>query len=392
MSKSTIDAEERVAEGGNGYEMSQQLRTKVVRMMKKKNYEDAINELYKGSIRLLEQKEEGSGCDLAEYMLQVYKEANLTVNDKTRERLENILHRTVDDIWRKRLIAAAVKWTIHASGNPLGDAKLRLYIAEMLAENKLYYDAEANFLAACAQDKAGVRKFAAMINEWNDAYASAVAEADKKKPSVDSVERVIVGKFAMRGWVPLLAAMAPEAASEFLHEFTSVFVKRNPTALLSSVKPNPRDYVSPDKSSKHHAKVFVTANPTLNLGQEAVELACDASKLTPVPSAVKKAWQDTVQKLTKDGDNSSLDSIVEASLAQISASTFQLTPPPRQVDMVSSMFSSLMGGGAPGPDANKKPVVKQLPKPDNPEESAADDTAGEGQVSEAAKLADNEMD
>lgn len=41
-----------------------------------------------------------------------------------------------------------------------------------------------------------------MLLEWNAKYANALAESDPSKPSKDSVERVLVGTFALRGWIP----------------------------------------------------------------------------------------------------------------------------------------------------------------------------------------------
>lgn len=74
--------------GGNGgYELHQKLRTKTVRLLKKEKYNEAIDVLYDGSVRLLEMNEQGSGCDLAVYLLEAYGLAKTPVNDVSRGRL-----------------------------------------------------------------------------------------------------------------------------------------------------------------------------------------------------------------------------------------------------------------------------------------------------------------
>lgn len=73
--------------GGNGgYELHQKLRTKTVRLLKKEKYNEAIDVLYDGSVRLLEMNEQGSGCDLAVYLLEAYGLAKTPVNDTSRGR------------------------------------------------------------------------------------------------------------------------------------------------------------------------------------------------------------------------------------------------------------------------------------------------------------------
>lgn len=71
--------------GGNGgYELHQKLRTKTVRLLRKNKFEEAIDILYDGCIQLLDMKEEGSACDLAEYLLDVYMKANVPMENVSR--------------------------------------------------------------------------------------------------------------------------------------------------------------------------------------------------------------------------------------------------------------------------------------------------------------------
>lgn len=209
--------------GSGGYELHQKLRTKTVRLLRKKKYEEAIETLYSGSMQLLDMKEEGSACDLAEYLLDVYTQADVSVTDESRgtyqdslmpDRITNILGKTTSPMWRKKTIAAAIKWSTAKTKHPLGDEKLRIFLADLLRKgtyrcpdiaDKQYFDAEAQFIAACAFSSAPAKVFAEMLLQWNAEYAEALAETDPNKPSKDSVERVLTGTFALRGWIPYVS-------------------------------------------------------------------------------------------------------------------------------------------------------------------------------------------
>lgn len=70
--------------GSGGYELHQKIRTKTVRLLKKEKYDDAINVLYDGSMKLLDMNEQGSGCDLAVYLLEAYNLSKTPVNEVSR--------------------------------------------------------------------------------------------------------------------------------------------------------------------------------------------------------------------------------------------------------------------------------------------------------------------
>ena len=93
----------------SGYELHQKLRTKAVRLLKKKDYNQCIQILYDGAKELLAQKEQGSGCDLATYMIQVYTQAEIKVEDQSRKRITDLLELTKNDFWRKKVLDSAVK-------------------------------------------------------------------------------------------------------------------------------------------------------------------------------------------------------------------------------------------------------------------------------------------
>ena len=70
--------------GDGGYELHQKLRTKTVRLLRKKKYDEAITALYDGSLKLLDSHEQGSGADLALYLIDVYEQAGIKVDDTSR--------------------------------------------------------------------------------------------------------------------------------------------------------------------------------------------------------------------------------------------------------------------------------------------------------------------
>lgn len=81
--------------GGNGgYELHQKLRTKTVRLLRKNKFDESIQILYDGAIQLLDMKEEGSACDLAEYLLDVYMKAQVPMNEASRSMFKTFSHRS----------------------------------------------------------------------------------------------------------------------------------------------------------------------------------------------------------------------------------------------------------------------------------------------------------
>lgn len=131
-----------------------------------------------------------------------------------------------------------------------------------------------------------------------------MAKEDPKSPPADSVKRVLSGTFALRGWIPLLIARAPDAALGFLHEYIKGATKNN-EALLLPVKPNPKEYKSPAMGiSSFNTNIYATANPTLNFSQNAVALACDAHHRAGPPSdEIKGAWNLLVRQYMQENGN-----------------------------------------------------------------------------------------
>lgn len=126
----------------SAYDTHQRLRTKGNRLLRKKAYEDAIKTIGDGAIEMLEQKEQGSGCDLGVYLADIYEQADRSCDEESRSRLVKIISLAANDFWRKKVIDTAIKWSVQASGNPAGDSQLRLSIAEVLAKGELRMESE----------------------------------------------------------------------------------------------------------------------------------------------------------------------------------------------------------------------------------------------------------
>ncbi len=71
----------------SGYDEHQRLRTKAVRLLSKKNHEAAATLLHDGSVKMLEAGEQGSGCDLGIYMVDVFTQAGKKPDQQTRGEL-----------------------------------------------------------------------------------------------------------------------------------------------------------------------------------------------------------------------------------------------------------------------------------------------------------------
>lgn len=121
-----------------GYELHQKLRTKAVRQLKRKDYDGAIASLYDGSKQLLESKEQGSGCDLACYLVDVYSQAAKLSTEESRKKIIELISLAAPDFWRKKVIDAAIKWSTGVTNTPAGDGYLRLAIADILSKGETH--------------------------------------------------------------------------------------------------------------------------------------------------------------------------------------------------------------------------------------------------------------
>ncbi|CAO3672083.1 unnamed protein product [Rhizopus stolonifer] len=96
--------------GGNYYEAHQMYRTVARRYNKQHKYGDTIHLLHDGAVLLLQHKQNGSGSDLANYMLDTYKLAQLPVDETSLDRIVEILNLfPSNEVGRKTFINNAIR-------------------------------------------------------------------------------------------------------------------------------------------------------------------------------------------------------------------------------------------------------------------------------------------
>ncbi|UZJ55329.1 hypothetical protein CBS101457_004649 [Exobasidium rhododendri] len=390
-----------------GYELHQKLRTKAVRQLKKKDYDGAINSLYDGSRQLLEAKEQGSGCDLACYLVDVYSQANKPSDSTNRQRITTLLELAAPDFWRKKIIDAAVKWSIAVTNTPAGDGFLRLAIAEIVSKSGDYYASEAHFIAACTPPPGlasasdlfpanAPKAFACMMLDWLAVQGREAVEKNGGKGETEGFERVVAGAFALRGLIPLLLARSITSARGFLSIFVSRLVSKHPKILLP-VQPNPKPFTPPGGStaSGEAQQLYLTANPELNFAQMAMAMTSQAvehkkrTRGSRVPDTLRDGWIAAVRQFERESEEDEEDDFLFQVLPQLSQIYFDVQPPRGQGgNFMQDMLGSLMGGGGSGDSSSKGATpapIRRAPPPRLPllegggkeETSTGDSTAGE---------------
>ena len=401
----------------SGYELHQKLRTKTVRQVKKKQYDEAISTLHSGALDLLSQSEQGSGCDLAIYMIEVYGIKNQAVDSESRDRITDILAQAAPDFWRKKVVDAAVKWSIKATGAATGDPLLRLFVAKLYAKEGDYEHAEPHFLASCVgSDKTYVvesapKAYAAAMADWLAKFARQAAEQPGESRNADAIQRIEAGRFALRATVPLLANHAVQPAITFQEAYLTT-VTATQKSLLLPVTPNPRPYVPPGSPAPAAGatglQLYLTANADLNFSQMAVALVSESAKLRSSPQAarvpdwLRNAWINLVRQYEREAPALAHEDGVRAAIPQIGAEWFGLQPPRNQGNMLSDMMASLFGGqpsaGQAGEQQKQQQQIKGAgapPKPLAPTSAAAGSSSGQAAAAPSAvadDLVDDEMD
>ncbi|SPO23011.1 related to GET4 - protein with a role in insertion of tail-anchored proteins into the ER membrane [Ustilago trichophora] len=398
----------------SGYELHQKLRTKTVRQVKKKQYSEAISTLHSGSLDLLSQSEQGSACDLALYMIDVYTISDAAVDSESRDRITDILDKAAPDFWRKKVIDAAVKWSIKATGASTGDPLLRLWIGKMYAKEADYEHAEAHFLAACVVTEqtyaveSAPKAYANAMVEWLGKFAQQAAEQEGETRNADAIQRIEAGRFALRATIPLLANHAVSQAITFQETYLTQ-VTKSQKSLLLPVTPNPRPYVppgspTPSTTTNSNLQLYLTANADLNFSQMAVALVSESNKLrttsSRIPDWLRNAWINLVRQYEREAPALMHEDGVRAAIPQIGAEWFGLQQPRNQGNMLSDMMASLFGGpssGGNGGGEQKQQQQQQIkgagapPKPMAPLTTTA--TVGaQNSAAVADDLVDDEMD
>ncbi|KAJ1028735.1 hypothetical protein NDA16_001900 [Ustilago loliicola] len=402
----------------SSYELHQKLRTKTVRQVKKKQYDEAISTLHQGALDLLAQKEQGSGCDLAIYMIDVYGIKNQPVDSESRDRITDILAAAAPDFWRKKVADAAVKWSVKASEAPTGDPLLRLFVAKMYAKDGHYEHAEQHFLASCVETEktyaveSAPKAYAQAMADWLAKFASQAAEQPGETRGADAIQRIEAGRFALRATIPLLANHAVKQALAFQDAYLSI-VTKSQKSLLLPVTPNPRPYVPPgspasSSSSSSGLQLYLTANADLNFSQMAVALVSESSKIKSsspparVPDWLRNAWINLVRQYEREAPALSQEDGVRAAMPSIGSEWFDLQQQRNQGNMLSDMMASLFGApnaagaregaGGSGKQAAAPAQIKGAGAPPKPLSAPAAGGSSAPAPAPAAAVADDLVD
>lgn len=391
----------------SGYELHQKLRTKAVRQLKKKDYEGAITSLYDGSRQLLEEKEQGSGCDLAVYLLDVYQQSKTQSTQESRKKIIDLIQLAGNDFWRKKVIDAAIKWSISVTNTPSGDGHLRLAIAEILSKDGSFHKSEPHYIVACSPPPGlaaagelfpenAPKSFALMMIDWLAAYA---AEAVKEHGgNAETIERLGAGAFALRGLLPLLLSRALTASRAYLSIFTSRLVQKHPDILLP-VQPNPKPFSPPAGMTKPPGdaqQLYLTVSPELNFAQMTLAMAATAvehkkkTQGSRVPDALRDTWISAVRQFEKETGEEE-DEYFDQVLPDLSKIYFDIQPPRGgNANFMQDMLGSLMGGGGQSGSNTQTTVVRHAPAPALP--SKVIEAAKSGAAAGAAQPAGTEDD
>ncbi|CCH61378.1 hypothetical protein TBLA_0E03240 [Henningerozyma blattae CBS 6284] len=125
------------------YEAHQMLRTIANRYVHSKKYSDAIELIFKGSLSLFKANQSGSGVDLTLYLLEVYKLAEIKVDDESVGRLIQILQvLPLTDPDLKDVATGMNNWSCNNGDSKFGDARLHDALGRALWNGNYVYEAE----------------------------------------------------------------------------------------------------------------------------------------------------------------------------------------------------------------------------------------------------------
>ncbi|EMD31290.1 hypothetical protein CERSUDRAFT_119842 [Gelatoporia subvermispora B] len=306
---------------GQPYEAHQKARTFASRYVKSNQFDTAIDVLFQSARELLKAGQQGSGTDLASFLLDVYESKGEVVNEESRGRITQLLALVGSSAsWRKTIIDKAVAWSSRNGPCPAGDPDLQHYIGELLYKDGLFDAAEPHLLAAGKRDSA--RLLAQMFVKWATTGGTP-------------------GTFALRGTVPYLLNGNILAARAFTSEFVSQITASQPS-LISPLQSAPITLGS-SKDTEPDEIIFTT-DPCLNFTQLAV-CTCQRAQREK-NKAIREAWVrlcGTYQ--SKGGILATKD--VRKALSEIADLYFAIPPPRAQpANPLGDMFSAMLGGSA----------------------------------------------
>ncbi|KII89689.1 hypothetical protein PLICRDRAFT_123847 [Plicaturopsis crispa FD-325 SS-3] len=308
---------------GQRYEAHQKARTFAARYAKSHQYDTAIDVLFQSARELLKAGEQGSGTDLAGFLIDVYETKGELVSAESIGRLRQLIVLTgPSGSWRKTTIDKSIQWSAKHGPCPAGDQDLHLYVGELLYKDGAFDLAEPHFLASGKRDSA--RLLAQMFAEWHAASGGSP------------------GAFALRGTLPYLQNGNILAARTFIKHFVAQLPRLRP-----ATQPDP----IPVGTSAGASEIVLTTEPVVNFAQLAV-LTCQRAQ-GDRNKTMREAWVRLCGTYQSKGGLLA-EREVRVVLQELGQLYFAIPPPKAQNanpfgDMLSSILGGAPGGAAPAP-------------------------------------------
>ncbi|KAH9943690.1 hypothetical protein B0H21DRAFT_748103 [Amylocystis lapponica] len=307
---------------GQAYEAHQKARTFASRYSKSQQFDTAIDVLFQSAKELLKAGQQGSGTDLASFLLDVYENKGEQVNEESRGRITQLIALTgPSGAWRKTTVDKAIAWSKHGPC-PAGDPDLHHYVGELFYKEGAFEAAEPHLLAAGKRDSA--RLLAQMFVEWAGPDHTA-------------------GAFAIRGTIPYLQNGNILAARTFITQFVSQITTARPS-LVSAAQPTP---LTLPRANGEPDEVVLTTDQTLNFAQLAVRTCQRAQGDKSKP--MREAWVRLCGTYQSRGGVLAVREVRKA-LIELAELYFAI-PQPRgqQANPLGDMLSAMFGGGPSAP-------------------------------------------
>ncbi|KAG9245315.1 hypothetical protein BJ878DRAFT_566817 [Calycina marina] len=221
IEKIIVRLQSKIAEG-SFYEAQQQTRVVAARYVKAKDWSAATDILFNVSQSLLKAGQGGSGGDLGLFLIDVYKQAELTPDATNKGKLLALLREfESEEPTRKKFVGGMIGWSSKCGQYPAGEPELHHVAGSLYAEEHEAYDAERH-LALGTKDSAAV--FAKLEYEWytqDEAHTAAI--------------------YAARVVFPYLMIGNVRDATRSLRLFTSKLTEANENLVVQDVSSNGSD-------------------------------------------------------------------------------------------------------------------------------------------------------
>jgi len=325
---------------GHAYEGHQKARTFASRYMKAEQYDTAVDVLFQSAREMLKAGHQGSGIDLASFLVDAYDAKDEVITEESLGRLTQLIALTgPDGKWRKVLIDKSSSWTVKAGKCPAGEPDLNHYVGELLFKEGALDAAEPYLLAAGKRDSA--RTLAQLYHQW------------LHLPN----NREAVGAFACRGTLPYLLNGNIAAARNFLTQYIGLLLASLPS-LKSPLQPTPIPLDIASQSEKD--EIVVTTESVLNFLQLAVR-ACQRSQ-GDRNKPIRESWIRLCGTYQSKGGLLAKPEVRRV-LTELATLYFGFPPPRGQgANPLGDVLSSLFGGAPAGP-AKPRVLAPGIPTP-----------------------------